>query len=135
MKLVYEGDGNIVSILFCTVPATLLVSSGGQVEARVGSEVSLNCTASGYPPPVFTWWKNGEFLNVSDTGYSQNNTEPLHLLPTITEVESVLTIRDLVAADEGRYTCRAQSPGTNATELDPAYQLGVIVPTPGRVEF
>ena len=114
------------------VPAKLEIISGSNVSETNGQSVTLNCTADGYPLPVITWWKDGVQLNNSANKYqiSVTNSSGFRssVYPGIMQVESNLTVLNLTRADSGNYTCRAQSAGSNETELQPRYSLVVIVP-------
>ena len=97
-----------------------------------GNSVTLNCTADGHPLPVITWWKDGVQLNETMSKYSISVTNSSgfrsSVYPGILQVESDFTVLNLTRADSGNYTCRAQSAGSNETELQPPYTLVVTVP-------
>ena len=64
-----------------------------KILARVGTNLRLNCSASGNPQPVVTWKKKGAQLPV---GRSQ-------------QIEGALIIRNLKLSDTGNYLCSAAS--------------------------
>ena len=113
-----------------TVPAALM-HSGEQVEVEQGKNITLSCTADGHPLPTITWWRNGVQLTdsskysitaESSTGFRSS------IYPGIMQVRSELTIINTDrSSDEANYTCRAQSDGTNTTELTTPYELIVII--------
>ena len=60
------------------------------VTAREGEDISLECEVGGDPGPVFTWTReSGEVMERAR--------------------EARLTIRRVMAEDEGVYTCRAEN--------------------------
>ena len=113
-----------------TVPAALM-HSGEQVEVEQGKNITLSCTADGHPLPTITWWRNKVQLTdsskysitaESSTGFRSS------IYPGIMQVRSELTIINTDrSSDEANYTCRAQSDGTNTTELTTPYELIVII--------
>ena len=108
------------------------VKTDHNISEKSGQSLTLNCTADGYPLPVITWWKDGVQLNDNTNKYliSVTNSSGFRssAYPGIMQVESGLTVLNLTRTDSGNYTCRAQSAGSNETELHPSYTLVVTVP-------
>uniref|UniRef100_UPI00358F32F7 neogenin-like isoform X2 n=1 Tax=Myxine glutinosa TaxID=7769 RepID=UPI00358F32F7 len=65
-------------------------------KAEVGSEVTLQCEATGRPPPLVSWLHNGDNVSQSDG---------------IRMVGHSLVISGLVEADDGIYQCVAENAG------------------------
>lgn len=64
--------------------------SGPKQPVREGSNVNLNCSIEGDPKPEIHWFKNGSSLDEQNT---------------------VLLLTKVNAADEGKYTCKAENEG------------------------
>ncbi|XP_066295757.1 roundabout homolog 1-like [Branchiostoma lanceolatum] len=69
----------------------------GEIYVPRGDHALLRCAAAGDPQPTLTWYKDGQLLNVTpgDTHY-RITSEGLEIL-------------GVTDADEGSYTCRAES--------------------------
>ncbi|XP_076877147.1 fibroblast growth factor receptor-like 1b isoform X2 [Brachyhypopomus gauderio] len=78
------------------------------LEQPVGSAVRLKCSASGFPTPLITWWKDHVQLSRSERG----------LRPQWT-----LALKNLQPQDSGRYTCRVSNV---AGHINATYKLDVI---------
>lgn len=64
-----------------------------------GASVSIGCGATAYPEPTYSWRRDGSPLS------------PRHSVAR----DGTLTLRDLTAADAGRYECHATNiAGTGA---------------------
>ncbi|XP_054440698.1 hemicentin-2 [Pteronotus mesoamericanus] len=83
-----------------------------RVTAKAGDEVTLDCEAQGFPPPLVTWTK--DFRPVPAV------TDRHHLLPS-----GSLRLAPARAGDSGVYECRASNPAGSASRR---YILGVQVP-------
>ena len=66
----------------------------------IGTNITLNCSATGDPQPVISWKRQGSQLPV---GRSQ-------------QIDGALVIRDVQKEDEGIYICVATSAGVFDTE-------------------
>ena len=97
--------------------------------------MTISCTADGYPRPVITWYKNGTLLLNISKFFPRDEPSIGDRFPGIMQVHSTLLIRELSTADEGDYTCRAKSEGTNETELQRPYQLTITRPSPRGTLF
>ena len=71
------------------------VKPPGKVFASIGDTLTLNCSATGDPPPVVSWKRQGAALPV---GRSHRTNDGL-------------IIRDLREEDAGNYICEATSSG------------------------
>ncbi|XP_071488422.1 protein turtle homolog B-like [Diadema antillarum] len=63
--------------------------------AHVGMQLTMECTALGFPPPRFTWFRNGRAIPRIGNTHVQEGWDGL------------LTINSLLATDAGNYTCQA----------------------------
>lgn len=77
----------------------------------INGTVSIHCPASGVPPPIILWYKDGEELNVS---YSD--------VVSVEASGTELVIRQAGVEDTGLYTCLAANP---AGEVAENFQLNV----------
>nr|XP_012807460.2 hemicentin-2 [Jaculus jaculus] len=83
-----------------------------RVTAKAGEEVTLDCQAQGFPPPLVTWTKDSHpLLPVSDRR---------DLLPS-----GSLRLAEAQVDDNGLYECTASNPAGAASRR---YVLGVQVP-------
>ncbi|KAL4660770.1 hemicentin-1-like [Arapaima gigas] len=110
-----EGETRKEYSLTVQVSPTILDSGRAtDISATLGEEVTLECHATGSPPPQLTWLKDGAALDVSDTQH-------LHLSPD----GSSLTLLALHPADSGMYICVAIN---TAGQESKVYTLSVLVP-------
>ena len=58
-------------------------------DGNIASPVNLSCSAVGYPPPSYQWYKDG--------------------VPIPGETQAVLYIPELLPSDRGDYVCRANN--------------------------
>ena len=73
---------------------TAVVHPGGVVMVAEGSDLTLNCSASGRPTPATYWLRDGQLLGESPR-------LSLHRLPG----SSLLVVRSVSTADGGTYLC------------------------------
>ncbi|KAH0951900.1 hypothetical protein HN011_002148 [Eciton burchellii] len=85
-----------------------------QVVAVVGSDVTLECAANGYPKPTILWLKDGVALDLTsfDSRYRK-------------VAASSLMITNIRESDHGSYQCRAEN---EVESLDAVAELIVQVP-------
>ncbi|XP_069093155.1 hemicentin-2 isoform X1 [Pleurodeles waltl] len=83
-----------------------------KVVAVAGQSLELQCVASGHPPPVLSWLKDGLLLSTTEGWHTQDGGQKL-------------TISDLSVASQGNYTCVAISA---AGEAVVHYSVHVYVP-------
>ena len=71
--------------------------------AFLGSNVTFNCTATGYPKPTITWEK------VNDSGFVQYNPTAEILTSDGNSTSSQLVITEVKSKDYGIYHCVAKN--------------------------
>lgn len=76
--------------------------TSGDVEAKIGSTVSLECNADGYPRPVIKWRREkGEKIKILGKNGRMKKVDRF--------IGSKLTIHDVETADMGSYLCMADN--------------------------
>ncbi|KAM6372038.1 LOW QUALITY PROTEIN: hemicentin-2 [Pluvialis apricaria] len=115
------GEARKVFLVSIHVPPTIADDLTDVVVTRLSPAV-LTCYASGVPPPVVSWSKEGAQLGSRGGGY--------RVLPT-----GALEIRQALPAHAGRYTCTARSAaGTARKHLQLAvHEPPALKPLPGMV--
>ncbi|XP_030852497.1 hemicentin-1 [Strongylocentrotus purpuratus] len=78
--------------------------------AHVGMDLVFECTATGFPPPKFTWFRNGRAIpRIGNTHFNEG-------------WDGILTIDSLIESDAGNFTCQAFNDVgyeySNTTRLD-----------------
>ena len=119
----YITNNSLNSVIICFFPLVEpdeVDFTEGIVSVEQGEDGLLICVVDGHPLPVITWWKDGIRLN--DTSkYSivdtVSNGRRSSQYPGLMQRKSELTVLKVTRADSGNYTCRAQSAGSNETEL------------------
>ncbi|CAB3251142.1 unnamed protein product [Arctia plantaginis] len=97
-----HGDTTVSYTLHVWDPPKLLNTTKDKLQTvKMGDAVKLSCEASGTPPPVTVWTKDGRSIVFTDK---------LHL----TTLRSVTTISDLIIEsvstyDSGEYTCNVSN--------------------------
>ena len=106
----------LVIIYFAVVPDIIFpLDSSFTYTVNEFHPVIFTCLATGYPPPVLSWYRNGVPFN-----YDQTNTRITLSDPTIPEpyssnggdiflVSRNLTLDNTVDTDSGVYTCQASN--------------------------
>ncbi|XP_074968536.1 hemicentin-2 [Phalacrocorax aristotelis] len=115
------GEARKVFLVSVHVPPTIADDLTDVVVTRLSPAV-LTCYASGVPPPMVSWSKEGAQLGRRGGGY--------RVLPT-----GALEIRQVLPAHAGRYTCTARSAaGTARKHLRLAvHEPPALKPLPGMV--
>ncbi|XP_049688139.1 hemicentin-2 [Accipiter gentilis] len=115
------GEARKVFLVSVHVPPTIADDLTDVVVTRLSPAV-LTCYASGVPPPMVSWSKEGAQLGSRGGGY--------RVLPT-----GALEIRQALPAHAGRYTCTARSAaGTARKHLRLAvHEPPALKPLPGMV--
>ncbi|VDP19422.1 unnamed protein product [Soboliphyme baturini] len=78
---------------------TSLQPSDPVFEVAPGSKVTISCTATGYPPPVVTWYRNYEYFGYGDFHKHPDNEELVISNFTINSATESCTLQ-----------CRAENP-------------------------
>ncbi|XP_057308035.1 hemicentin-1-like [Hydractinia symbiolongicarpus] len=90
-------------LLFCTVAALQFMEHGykdnNKVYTVIGGTFKLDCRVDGSPLPNMIWLKDNQLLQESS----------FRVFPRHMEKIFVLTLKDLLAADAGNYTCIANN--------------------------
>ncbi|XP_059684707.1 hemicentin-2 [Gavia stellata] len=115
------GEARKVFLVSVHVPPTIADDLTDMVVTRLSPAV-LTCYASGVPPPMVSWSKEGAQLGSRGGGY--------RVLPT-----GALEIRRALPAHAGRYTCTARSAaGTARKHLRlMVHEPPTLKPLPGMV--
>lgn len=71
---------------------------------RPGSPISLHCSATGSPPPQFTWFLDGELLTAASVGHRYAIGQ---YLDQVGDVMSHVNISSTRVQDGGLYMCKA----------------------------
>jgi hypothetical protein len=71
---------------------------------RPGSPISLHCSATGSPPPQFTWFLDGELLTAASVGHRYAIGQ---YVDQVGDVMSHVNISSTRVQDGGLYTCKA----------------------------
>nr|XP_043881548.1 peroxidasin homolog isoform X2 [Solea senegalensis]XP_043881549.1 peroxidasin homolog isoform X2 [Solea senegalensis] len=80
------------------IPRRLQIIQGpDNITVAMGTEVSMHCTAHGFPVPMVHWFKNGCHLTDCSAPFSLQNNGQL------------LTFRNVAKEDEGLYHCEASN--------------------------
>ncbi|XP_069687424.1 cell adhesion molecule Dscam1 isoform X3 [Periplaneta americana] len=79
---------------------------------RPGSPVSLHCSATGSPPPQFSWYLDGEILTASSVGHRYAIGQ---YVDQAGDVISHVNITSARVQDGGLYTCKASNSLGSAT--------------------
>lgn len=90
------------------------------LEARRNGNTLLECSASGSPAPVITWYKDGRPVNKQFT--VQN--EPSLGSESLGETKSRLELKCLQKEDAGFYQCVAESAGKKMTIATEVHVVG-----------
>ena len=96
----------IVRVVVWPLPVSVVLSGDRKVEFN--SDLELTCTASGYPRPEISWWKE-EYRHPPRRLREGGRVSLLSMSVSKTEVEGRLLIRGLTERDAATYRCKAQS--------------------------
>uniref|UniRef100_A0A914V1R3 Ig-like domain-containing protein n=1 Tax=Plectus sambesii TaxID=2011161 RepID=A0A914V1R3_9BILA len=108
------GTTDIDIILKVLVPPKIDKSNIiGNPLAIVNRTIFLECPVTGIPQPTVRWMKDGQPLTIRDSRI------------TIEQNNQTLGIQPIIEADEGRYTCVAES---NAGAAEQDFNLEVLTP-------
>ena len=97
---------------FACQPRIKTIIPSGKIQVRNGDDATLNCQATGIPPPRVLWVYRSRVLNNSTRRHSN---EKGYFLTEISGWAN-LTVPDITIADNGDYICVAQSPGGSVEE-------------------
>ena len=102
------GTGAVKIVRVVVWPLSVRVRLIGERKVELESNLELTCTASGFPTPQISWWKE-EYRKGSRRLGEDRRVSILSTSVTKTEVESRLLIRGMTEADASRYRCKAES--------------------------
>ena len=85
-----------------TVVPPVLEVSPASITAQLGSNLTLHCTANGFPTPIIEWVHFGMVLR--ERGGIEVDAEVIN-----STVISTLSITDVQTENYGLYTCRANT--------------------------
>ena len=105
-----NGIGTAVTKIVRVVvwPLPVSVKLSGERKVELNSELDLTCTASGYPTPEISWWRE-EYRHPPRRLREDGRVSLLSVSVTKMEVEGRLLIRGLTERDAATYRCKAQS--------------------------
>ncbi|KAG1651109.1 Down syndrome cell adhesion molecule-like protein Dscam2 [Nymphon striatum] len=94
------GARNYSSSLHVTVPPRWTIMPGDK-KLLLGSDITIDCQVTGYPPPVIIWKLAGEDISLF-TSISSNSHRQVYS-------NGSLSILNLTKKDSGRYLCQASN--------------------------
>ena len=105
-----NGIGTAVDKIVRVVvwPLPVSVELSGERKVEFNSDLELTCTASGYPTPEISWWRE-EYRHPPRRLREGGRVSLLNMSVSKTEVEGRLLIRGLTERDAATYRCKAQS--------------------------
>ncbi|XP_072942259.1 vascular endothelial growth factor receptor 1 isoform X2 [Epargyreus clarus] len=107
-----DGSTENENIIITVKETSKLVIMEPQKDEDVGVKefhpIQLTCAANAVPPPVVSWYKNGELLNDSDVTIATEYTDH-------TFVNSSVIIQKMLEEYKGKYECRVNSGDENKT--------------------
>ena len=107
-------------VLMSTDPVTLTTIFPKEILKYNGEPFMIDCSATGRPTPVLTWYRDGAELSSSDGLTIINTTNGSY-------AQKILTISSVIEADEGIYKCIAINELPNGTVTQSSsFQLDVI---------
>ncbi len=95
--------------IFIAPPITLLDNDAGiLLNVTAGIEVTLTCSASGFPAPIITWFKNNEtLLNSSLVSLTMYSIPESMISTSLITTTSELVLSDPRINDTGEYYCQS----------------------------
>ena len=70
-----------------------IAKPSSSVTVKEKQSITLPCSASGFPPPVITWYKDGDVIKEERREFKKRNLE----------------IKEIQYEDRGSYTCTADN--------------------------
>ena len=70
-----------------------IAKSSSSITVKEKQNVTLPCKAAGFPPPVITWYKDGDVIDEETRQFKKRNFE----------------IKEIQFEDRGIYTCTAEN--------------------------
>jgi len=103
-------------ILVFTVSPDIVVPVEGQgFTINEGSNGSITCTATGYPPPVVVW-QNSDGSSLSNMRLvSGSEVMSSTGVDNVTSVSVELMVTEAIRVDTGMYTCSASNIASSTT--------------------
>ena len=82
----------VVPLFFSELPH-FIAKPSSSVTVKEKQNVTLPCSAGGFPPPVITWYKDGDVIGEKRRQFNKRNLE----------------IKEIQFEDRGSYTCTAEN--------------------------
>ena len=96
----------VVRVVVWPLPVSVKLS--GERKVELNSDLELTCSASGYPTPEISWWRE-EYRHPPRRLREDGRVSFSSRSVTKTEVESRLLIRGVTERDAATYRCKAES--------------------------
>ena len=96
-----------IECVLCTVPPEVDPFSTFEYFVPENHDITINCSATGYPPPSLQWTRNG--IRLSDERFTITNIPCSSDCLVDTRVTSSLMITNASRSDIDMYTCTAMN--------------------------
>lgn len=94
MNVLQSSDTKTVLVLFFPTESPRFVAKPSpSMTVKEKQRVVLPCKAGGFPPPVITWYKDGQVIEEERKQFKKRNLE----------------IKSILFEDHGMYTCTAEN--------------------------
>ena len=102
----------------------VVTSISNNSEVNISQPFSLQCIATGFPPPILSWSKNGANVPYGPSIFSVNLTTT-QLPNSLPQVGSALNFTSLQRNDTANYTCVAMN--TILTRLNDSQTSQLVI--------
>ena len=94
MVIILPSDINVTkkNILFSESPH-FITKPSSSVTVKEKQNVTLQCKAAGFPPPIISWYKDGHVIEEEERQFKKRKLE----------------IKEIEFKDRGIYTCTAEN--------------------------